>query len=71
MAGLNPATVQPPSGGCVLKLIDGYIALILGNSAAFGRLRVETLHDHHQQGGKESAAFGRLRVETRPTAPGG
>ena len=34
--------VQPPSGGCVLKLDNRLESWILVESAAFGRLRVET-----------------------------
>ena len=34
---------QPPSGGCVLKLLKSQVFLMLKPPAAFGRLCVETL----------------------------
>ena len=55
---------QPPSGGCVLKPPkigdDGK----LYQSAAFGRLCVETADYNKSPGNAHSAAFGRLCVET-------
>ena len=35
---------QPPTGGCVLKLHDFWLWLGCWRPAAYGRLRVETLH---------------------------
>ena len=35
---------QPPSGGCVLKLVNVTFEDVVFDPAAFGRLRVETLH---------------------------
>ena len=37
--------VQPPSGGCVLKLCRLFPAIFLSDPAAFGRLCVETFHE--------------------------
>ena len=34
--------VQPPSGGCVLKLMRVWVLLLMEFPAAFGRLCVET-----------------------------
>ena len=59
------ADAQPPSGGCVLKRLSRWRNRFVGQSAAFGRLCVETsvppspCHLFSQ-----SAAFGRLCVET-------
>ena len=56
--------MQPPSGGCVLKLglIGGYIGLT--PAAAFGRLCVETKVKMTEKCVESAAAFGRLCVET-------
>ena len=35
--------MQPPSGGCVLKQVLSYFALLAFSAAAFGRLCVETV----------------------------
>ena len=60
------AWVQPPSGGCVLKLeltnFDWWAW-----AAAFGRLCVETQNRSHKTHYPAAAAFGRLCVETRQT----
>ena len=59
--------MQPPSGGCVLKLFQMCECHYLYVAAAFGRLCVETLLlrrrvcDRHDE---SPAAFGRLCVET-------
>ena len=59
--------MQPPSGGCVLKLNNhGYIVSIY-HAAAFGRLCVETLKSWVIFNTSSAAAFGRLCVETRLT----
>ena len=34
--------MQPPSGGCVLKLLKRYLWAVKAKAAAFGRLCVET-----------------------------
>ena len=47
-----------------MKLISHTFAKGLDGSAAFGRLRVETITRHQLNNGRHSAAFGRLRVET-------
>ena len=55
---------QPPSGGCVLKPITGNKQKRNHQSAAFGRLCVETQNNRCVFACKCSAAFGRLCVET-------
>ena len=56
--------MQPPSGGCVLKLaIFAWIGVYL-SAAAFGRLCVETKLRKSKTHLKFAAAFGRLCVET-------
>ncbi len=55
---------QPPSGSCVLKRDGGLSAEKFAESAAFGRLRVETPVAAAAAPLLTSAAFGRLRVET-------
>ncbi len=55
---------QPPSGGCVLKLLTKILFLILLVPAAFGRLCVETSSGSLLLMCFEPAAFGRLCVET-------
>ena len=39
---------QPPSGGCVLKLLKRQFQCLNTGSAAFGRLCVETLQNHRR-----------------------
>ena len=56
--------MQPPSGGCVLKLLDVDISAYQGKAAAFGRLCVETSLFRFRQSSYLAAAFGRLCVET-------
>ncbi len=55
---------QPPSGGCVLKLILMLRYLMTYFPAAFGRLCVETNLLQCRQCLRLPAAFGRLCVET-------
>ena len=56
---------QPPSGGCVLKLIQNAVAAAIAPPAAFGRLCVETYNTHGRPPtAGVPAAFGRLCVET-------
>ena len=55
---------QPPSGGCVLKLRIFHPLQLLHQSAAFGRLCVETDLGGYGDVLELSAAFGRLCVET-------
>ena len=56
---------QPPSGGCVLKLLNTGEVRIALHPAAFGRLRVETSDFKAFDACRfVPAAFGRLRVET-------
>ena len=40
--GVSAYDLQPPSGGCVLKLARMYAQPNMGKTAAFGRLCVET-----------------------------
>ena len=56
--------MQPPSGGCVLKLIILIIRTLIALAAAFGRLCVETLERYPASLDGSAAAFGRLCVET-------
>ena len=56
---------QPPSGGCVLKRKNVKMAS-REESAAFGRLCVETYPPYLQAAQFLPAAFGRLCVETAP-----
>ena len=55
---------QPPSGGCVLKRATNHTAPPRVQSAAFGRLCVETTFFSYGITYYLSAAFGRLRVGT-------
>ena len=55
---------QPPSGGCVLKLLNGNYWKVESKAAAFGRLCVETNVLTKQDYLNLAAAFGRLCVET-------
>ena len=55
---------QPPSGGCVLKLLVVAVALLVAVPAAFGRLCVETSAALSAYSRSLPAAFGRLCVET-------
>ena len=56
--------IQPPLGGCVLKLRCADPAAILNASAAFRRLCVETFLVFSNDDRAISAAFRRLCVET-------
>ena len=56
--------VQPPSGGCVLKLMPYREGYYDSDPAAFGRLCVETRRQKIKSVGTQPAAFGRLCVET-------
>ena len=55
---------QPPSGGCVLKLMGCQSSMPLSLPAAFGRLCVETFRSFGNALSCLPAAFGRLCVET-------
>ena len=58
---------QPPSGGCVLKLVRTLAKVGIIAPAAFGRLCVETSIETAEEFIRLSpAAFGRLCVETLP-----
>ena len=59
--------IQPPLGGCVLKLIAACFVLIVGAPAAFRRLCVETATFGLIARFAEPAAFRRLCVETACT----
>ena len=70
--GVNANPTQPPSGGCVLKLLVLHTLFSTTASAAFGRLCVETNKCPAHTTDRASAAFGRLCVETDATgAPRG
>ena len=56
--------IQPPSGGCVLKLITASCLAGFAGPAAFGRLCVETTKQLMLWLDRVPAAFGRLCVET-------
>ena len=56
--------MQPPSGGCVLKLSEVCQSADNIGAAAFGRLCVETSFMMVMAQAKMAAAFGRLCVET-------
>ena len=58
------ASIQPPSGGCVLKPVIDHRNKAIQNPAAFGRLCVETLRSCGLFWFTAPAAFGRLCVET-------
>ena len=58
--------MQPPSGGCVLKLFGVATTGAMVIAAAFGRLCVETINGNGLLYGGFAAAFGRLCVETLP-----
>ena len=60
---------QPPSGGCVLKLVSVSIHRTTHNAAAFGRLCVETPNTNPRNSNHIAAAFGRLCVETAKCTP--
>ena len=62
--------MQPPSGGCVLKLSNLEKVNADLDAAAFGRLCVETLYNINMFTMPFAAAFGRLCVETLPTPNG-
>ena len=55
---------QPPSGGCVLKLVINDERWMIVPAAAFGRLCVETQQGRGNNYKEPAAAFGRLCVET-------
>ena len=55
--------MQPPSGGCVLKLSTMPSSLPMSRAAAFGRLCVETTNIIDFEKQADAAAFGRLCVE--------
>ena len=55
---------QPPSGGCVLKLVSSPLLDDLYYAAAFARLCVETKSSVSASKPRLAAAFGRLCVET-------
>ena len=56
--------MQPPSGGCVLKLKLLYLLLITLAAATFGWLCVETKSDWRPHSQNTAATFGWLCVET-------
>ena len=56
--------MQPPSGGCVLKLSQNEWFYSIYLAAAFGRLCVETFTHDDSVSDEQPAAFGRLCVET-------
>ena len=60
-----PKWGQPPSGGCVLKLLSWHYPCYRTDAAAFGRLCVETIHADQKARAFRAAAFGRLCVETK------
>ena len=60
---------QPPSGGCVLKLIFLLIIKTTEKPAAFRRLCVETYHHLYNAHHSHPAAFRRLCVETKSDWP--
>ncbi len=62
--GNGDGSGQPPSGGCVLKLIYCGRYSDIPRPAAFGRLCVETRNINGSPLRLNPAAFGRLCVET-------
>ena len=58
------STIQPPSGGCVLKPARKHLLRQFRVPAAFGRLCVETIATLSLNIISNPAAFGRLCVET-------
>ena len=66
--GVAEGTQQPPSGGCVLKLLHLQLRACYAGAAAFGRLCVETCTARETKDFSTAAAFGRLCVETRTMA---
>ena len=58
-------SMQPPSGGCVLKLSALEQKFDYAEAAAFGRLCVETICLVAMTMLTAAAAFGRLCVETK------
>ena len=60
----SPICSQPPSGGCVLKLLGRPFPFFSVQPAAFGRLCVETCPPATWRTSPKPAAFGRLCVET-------
>ena len=61
--------MQPPSGGCVLKLHVPLNITSEKKAAAFGRLCVETVLIQVKNEKGQAAAFGRLCVETTIDEP--
>ena len=61
-------SLQPPSGGCVLKHLSLFEVCAPNAAAAFGRLCVETWAHINRTTPKRAAAFGRLCVETKEVA---
>ena len=57
-------SLQPPSGGCVLKRTNLAFIYPALSAAAFGRLCVETAFEILNWCRECAAAFGRLCVET-------
>ena len=57
-------TWQPPSGGCVLKLYEFELIVVLQEAATFGWLCVETLKAGIGKHSQIAATFGWLCVET-------
>ena len=64
VTGVMLGVIQPPSGGCVLKLLSKMRAVSVFLPAAFGRLCVETPLPPSSSQPAKPAAFGRLCVET-------
>ena len=58
------STMQPPSGGCVLKLNRLLITSYCGMAATFGWLCVETSERRNSIDVDHAATFGWLCVET-------
>ena len=64
-AGLDaPNVKQPPSGGCVLKLVSLLQIPTCHRAATFGWLCVETMYQKWKMAGMVAATFGWLCVET-------
>ena len=68
---LATPSLQPPSGGCVLKQASAKPRCRWLQAAAFGRLCVETGFSPCRLRRMLAAAFGRLCVETRAQYCGG
>ena len=63
-------SLQPPSGGCVLKLSSPTYRIFNAIPAAFRRLCVETSPGGNASNPTGPAAFRRLCVETSGSPPG-